>query len=400
MRTVHRTILLQTEATSTKKAVLADFVSKATKCANSMLSKDTPKNLKGLWAEIGIDAKRTTGFNVQVICDLARSVVKSKGRHFDAVSVKFNVPRNCKTFKTKEFFFVELGLYPRRRIDLPMRKNRNLDRFFGLLRNGWTCKTFGLTPSLEIAAYLSKEESEIRPKRNLLAVDVNSRHFAVSVVSPEGRIFYQTYFGKHIWVTRKQIMARRSLLQSLNDNRKLGRLRTKERDFVRTNLGQVVREIISIARRFDADIGIEKLRRFRPKGRKFNREVMRIPFYVFRRLLEARCFDNGIALITVNPWHTSKWCIRCGAVGEGHSANYSVFRCMKCGLTMNADRKASVAIAVKALLERNKSPNKKTFQISGRRVPVMALVGSDEVPARSVAVPLAAAADESPRPLS
>ena len=55
---------------------------------------------------------------------------------------------------------------------------------------------------------------------------------------------------------------------------------------------------------------------------------------------------------------------------------------------MNADRKASVAVAVKTLSERNGSPIDGTFQISGRRVPVMALVGSpNDAPADGGAVP-------------
>jgi len=68
--------------------------------------------------------------------------------------------------------------------------------------------------------------------------------------------------------------------------------------------------------------------------------VMRIPFYAFRRNLEARCFDKGITLNIADSWHTSKWCSRCGAVGKSHdAANYSLFGC-KCGLVVNSDRKA------------------------------------------------------------
>jgi IS605 OrfB family transposase len=336
-----------------------------------------------------------------VVCDIARATWrKQKGcSEVDGIAVKFNVPRNCKNFRTKGFFFVELGLYPADRIAVPIRKNRDLDRFNGLLGSGWTCKTFGLTPSLEIVAYLSKEERELAPRRNVLGIDINAKWVAVSVVSSEGRILYQTYFGKQIWVRRTHLMERRGILQSVNAKRKLERLRTKESDFVKTNVGQLIREVIRIANMFDADISIEGLRRFSPRGRRFNRKVMRIPFYLFRRNLEARCFDYGITLNTVNPWHTSKWCIRCGAVGEGHSANYSVFRCPNCGLAMNADRKASVAIAVKSLLERNPSPNQNWFQISGRRVPVSGLVkASNEasVTAQGGAIPVAEV-HESPR---
>jgi IS605 OrfB family transposase len=176
-------------------------------------------------------------------------------------------------------------------------------------------------------------------------------------------------------------MARRALLQSLKAVNKLKSLRNVERNFVKTNLGQVIREIIRIAKRFDADIAIEKLKRFNPKGKKFNKEVMRIPFYAFRKILEQRCFDNDIILDIVDSWHTSKWCSHCGAVGMGHSANYSLFRCKECGQIVNADRKASLAVAVKSLLERKIHGSNQTcfFQFSNGRVPVIGLIRPNAV---------------------
>jgi len=102
---------------------------------------------------------------------------------------------------------------------------------------------------------------------------------------------------------------------------------------------------------------------------------MRIPFYRFRRILEQRCFDRNIYLDVLDSWHTSKWCSHCGAVGKGHSANYSLFKC-KCGQTVNSDRKASLAVAVKSLLER--SGSNQFFQFSSRRVPVSGLIRPSE----------------------
>ena len=118
------------------------------------------------------------------MCDLSRSVARAKGDHLNGITVKLNVPRNCKTFRTSRFLFVELGMYPRNRLAVPIRKNRNLDRFFGLLGSGWRCKTYGLTPNLEIVAFLSKKETSLIPRRNVLGIDINSKNFAYSVVTP------------------------------------------------------------------------------------------------------------------------------------------------------------------------------------------------------------------------
>ncbi len=342
-----------------------------------MLSKRLPKESAAhLQARLLKETKERFGFNVQVVCALARGLAKSKGNRVSGTTVKFNIPRNCKTFRTKGFFFVELGLYPRKRVALPIKNNMNATRFFGHQGNGWTCKTFGLTPSLEFVAYLSKEEKELRPRRNVIGIDINTKDFAYTILTPEGDVLKQGYVGQHIWVRKRYFEERRALLQSLNALKKLKQMRHRQRDYVKTNIGQMVREIILLAKRFEADVSIENFSRFKPKGRRFNRKVMTLPLYIFRRILESRCFDSGIMLNRVDAYHTSKWCSRCGAVGAGHDGgNYSLFRCKVCGQVVNSDRKASLAVAVKTLLERT-SPNARsdTIQISSRRVPVSGLI--------------------------
>ncbi len=386
---VKRAILLQTEATGHKLGILRGFVEKATECSNWILSKRIPKeSAADLQARVLREAKEKYGFNVQVVCSLARGLARSRGDAVAGMTVKFNVPRNCQTFRTKCFFFVELGVYPGQRVAVPLRRNRNLDRFSGLLGSGWKCKTFGLTPSLEIVAYLSKEEEQLQPRRNVLGIDINAKNFAYTVLTPDGEILKQGYLGQQIWVKRRHFEERRAILQSLHALKKLKWMRHRQRNFVKTNICQLVREAILLAKRYGADISIENLRRFKPNGRVFNKKVMTIPFYLFRRTLEARCFDNGITLNKEDAYHTSKWCSHCGAVGKGHDGSiYALFRCKECGQAVNADRKASLAVAVKTLLERGIFPNQESFQISGRRVPVSGLVRGVSDALGSMAVP-------------
>ncbi|MDG7034494.1 MAG: transposase [Nitrososphaerota archaeon] len=374
---MNRAILLQTEATASKKRALSDFLNRATTEVNRILPlRQGYKNASEFQTAMAPGLKANAGFNIQVICDMARS---AWGKHKNCVkvkgtTVKFNVPRNCKAFRTRRFSFVELGLYPGRRVAAPIRKNRDWDRLSGLLGSGWTCKTYGLTPSLEIVAYLSKKEKELIPRRNVLGIDINAKDFAYTILTPEGDVLKQGYLGQQMWPRKVHFVERRAMLQSLNALKKLKRMRHRQRDYVRTNIGQMVREVVILAKRYDADVSVERLSRFKPKGRRFNRKVMTIPLHLFRRVLEGRCFDNSITLNRVDAYHTSKWCTRCGAVGRGHDGgNYSLFRCRECGQAVNSDRKASLAVAVKTLLERN-GPNQDTFQISGRRVPVSGLI--------------------------
>lgn len=256
-------------------------------------------------------------------------------------------------------------------------------RFFDHLAHGWTCKTFGLTPSLEIVGYLSKEETQRAPDtRNILGIDINYKNFAYTVLTPPGRVLAQGYLGQQIWIRKRYFAQRRAILQSLCALKKLKGMRHKQRNYVKTNIGQLVRETILVAEKYDCDtISIERLRRFQPKGRKFNKKVMTIPFSLFRQVLEGRCFDNGITIRRIDAYHTSKWCIRCGAVNAGHAdGNYALYECKNCGLVMNSDRKASMAVAAKALLERSDFLHRNNLQISGRRVPVSGLVRVSDAP--------------------
>jgi IS605 OrfB family transposase len=369
-----RAILLQTLATKSKNNRLNEFIDKVLNEYNRLLSERNGCNTFMKFHHKTLSTcKANTSFNIQIVCSLIRDAWKKKTDKVNGLAVKFNVPRNCKTFRTKTNFFVDLGIYPRNRIAIPIKQNRNYQRFQDLINNGWVCKTFGLTTDLQIVAYLSKDK-EIPQRKNIMGIDVNAKYFAISIISPKGKVLYQTYLGKHIWIKRKKIMERRAKLQSMNAKRKLKRIKNYERNFIKTNLGQVVREIIKLAIKYDADIAIEKLKRFKPIGRRANKIIMRVPFYKFKQILEQRCFDNNIKLNIVDSWHTSKWCSHCGAVADGHSSNYSLFKC-KCGQIVNSDRKSSLAIAVKSLLERKHISNPDiSIQLSKRQVPVSGLL--------------------------
>jgi IS605 OrfB family transposase len=388
---MQRAILLQTDATKRKAAILRKFSEEATYAANYLLRRRRSKHLMGLHRQEYQACKEATGFNSQVICDIERSVARSKGRTVETITVKFNVPRNCRTFATGSRFFVELGMYPGKRVAIPIQESENLHRYARLLDAGWTCKTYGLTSKGEIVAFLSRKEGvALLAGSSVVGVDVNSKCFAASVLTQDGRVLKQAYLGKDIWVRRKKIMLRRARLQSLADQgshrarRSLQRLNRKERNFVRNRVGEVVRDITDLAKEFDADIAVESLARFAPKGKEYNREVLRMPFKLFKRTLEARCLDKDITLDDLDPWHTSKWCSHCGALAaSGHSStNYAIFRCPCCGQVVNSDRKASLAVAVKSLLVRSKnegdSKSSNFFQFTGGPVPVNGLLRSDE----------------------
>ncbi len=380
-------ILLQIDGlTKVKGKTLREALDKAVSEANLMLSKVSKfSKFNDFHKAVYSVSKKNTSFNSQVICDIERQIWRKPTKQIKRITIKFNVPRNCKTFE-KSIPFVRFSLFSESWIAVPLAKNRNWQRYSDLLKAGWTCKTYGLTSALQIVAYLSKDQAELPKRKNVLGVDVNSKCFAITVLSPDGKVLKQDYLGKDIWHNRKRIFERKSLLQSYADSgsgyaiKALRKTKTYEHDFVKNRIGEVIRDITELALKYDADIAIENLKRFSPKGKNFNREVMRIPFFAFKQNLLSRCFDKGITLDIVDAWHTSKFCNHCGAVGAGHSSeNYALFRCKECGIIVNSDRNASKNIAIKSLLERKNFLDQKTFQISNRRVPVNGLVRPDAV---------------------
>lgn len=382
---LNRAIKLQTNGlTKSKRMRLKQFSMDALNLANILLGKKKSKRLMDLHKETYLDSKVSTSFNSQVICDIERNVVKCKGNRLKHITVKFNNPRNCKTFSTKSNFFVELGMYPRNRIAVPIKQNRNYDRYVSLINAGWGCKTYGLTYDGQIIAYFSKDDIAFPERTNVLGIDINLKCFAVSIVAPNGKVLKQVYFGKDVWVKRKKIFGRKEKLQSLANKgnhramQSLKKLKVKESNFVRNRLGEITNGITDMALKYNADIGIEDLKRFRSLGRKANKKIMRIPFFQFRQFLKSRCFDKKLTLNIRDSWHTSKWCSHCGAVGKGHSSNYSLFKCLNCGQIVNSDRKASLAVAVKTLLERRNQVLTQPifFQFSNRQVPVNGLLRS------------------------
>ncbi len=364
VKDMKRSVLLQTCATDSKKNVLKAVLSTATSEFNRLWDeRDFCLKFMDFHKKVYSTCKETTSFNSQIVCDIERSVWRSKGKS-KGVTLKFNVPRNCKTFDMA-MPFVKFSLFSRNPISIPVVKNRNFQRYSDMIKSGWTCKTYGLTSRLEIVAYLSKDEPELPEKKNVIGIDFNAKRIAVSVISPANKVLCQTYFGLNIWVKRKSMMRRRSLMQSSMNFSGLHRLRARESNFIDTNLGQMVKEITELALKYDADIAIEKLKRFRSKGRRFNKIVMRMPFLKFKEILASRCFDKNITLNIIDAWHTSKFCNHCGAVGKGHdSRNYALFRCKECGVVMNSDRNASRNVALKCLLERRDILNRKSPQIS------------------------------------
>ncbi|MGC8899553.1 MAG: zinc ribbon domain-containing protein, partial [Candidatus Micrarchaeia archaeon] len=201
------------------------------------------------------------------------------------------------------------------------------------------------------------------------------------------KVVKQLYFGRDVAVRQRRYTERRAVLQSLADKgserakRALRKLKNKQRNFVKTRSGQIAKQIVSIAMRYKSSVAVERLKNIRAKRGMFNRKVNQkinlIPYGKFREFLRSNAEMFSIPIKEVDAYHTSKWCPMCGALNKGHKeGNYALYKC-GCGFTCNSDRKASLAIAVKSLLERTEYQYMNVVQISNRRAPVNGLLRPD-----------------------
>jgi hypothetical protein len=85
--------------------------------SNTIEFSRSEKDARHLWLFIGgCLAASNRQDSTPKSSDLERNAWRKKGGEANGVTIKFNVPRNRSTFKMKKFFYVVLGLYPKRRI--------------------------------------------------------------------------------------------------------------------------------------------------------------------------------------------------------------------------------------------------------------------------------------------
>jgi IS605 OrfB family transposase len=284
---------------------------------------------------------------------------------------------------------------PKKNFIIPIRTDKQLQRFYSFLKDGWIFDNISVLKDGRISVVLEKEfqKQEIN-QRYVVGIDIGSSTLASATVFDikTSKVVKQLYFGRDVAIRQRRYLEKRARFLSLADKgshrakQHLERLKHKQLNFVKTRSGQIAKEIVSLAKFYNAYVSVEKLKNLRSKrgnfNKKANRKINRIPYGKFKEFLKSNCEMFQIPLYEVDAYHTSKWCHKCGALNNGHhSGNYALYKC-KCGLIVNSDRKASLAVAVKSVLERNKTHELtilSSIQISKTRAPVNGLLRSDDV---------------------
>jgi IS605 OrfB family transposase len=219
-----------------------------------------------------------------------------------------------------------------------------------------------MTHRYKFLVLLKKETPSPRIPKAVLGLDVNSNGVAVTLMRiVDGRILKQLYLGRDISLRQIRYENRRTKLQQHRDNDghrgraglKLCRLSGRQRDYVRTNIWHLTKQLTDLVAQYDAAIAIERLRNLRRRRGQLNgksrRKTNRIPYGFLRHALAHKCELLSISFAEVDPHHTSQTCPRCGHISRRNRRNWRYFRCVRCSFEANADRVASVNICRKAI---------------------------------------------------
>lgn len=197
-----------------------------------------------------------------------------------------------------------------------------------------------------------KEAHEIVPGRTL-GVDLGIATPAYVCLSDN--TYIRSGFGSanDFFRIRQQMKSRRrSLYKSLSlvkggQGRKkklqaINSLRDKERNFAKTYNHQLSHKIVKFAKDNKCEfINLEYL----TKDGFENRILSSWSYYELQNMIEYKAEREGIKVRYVDPAYTSQTCSKCGHVDKENRPTQAKFKCVNCGLELNADHNASINIA-------------------------------------------------------
>jgi len=156
------------------------------------------------------------------------------------------------------------------------------------------------------------------------------------------------FSGKQAMHIRTHYAQLRQALQAKGTKgakRTLQRLSGKERRWMADLNHRIAKVIVNSCKPGDV-IVMEDLRYIRERTRVTKEQRYIQHSWAFGQLgqfIEYKAAERGIAVVYVDPRHTSQRCPRCGFVAKGNRKGH-VFHCTSCGYTANADLNAAANI--------------------------------------------------------
>jgi putative transposase len=162
------------------------------------------------------------------------------------------------------------------------------------------------------------------------------------------------FTGVDVQAVREKRARQRRRLQTRNTRRSRARLRKivrREARFQRDINHIVARALVAKAKESRNALALEDLTGInaRTRVRRDNRQQrMSWAFYQLRLFLSSKARAAGVAVVLVNPRHTSRTCSQCGFCHKRNRPDRDHFRCLKCGFTAPANHNAAKDIAARA----------------------------------------------------
>jgi putative transposase len=197
----------------------------------------------------------------------------------------------------------------------------------------------------------------------VLGIDMGIANIAMS---SDGDVF-QGKSMKGVRYRHRQLRQKLQAKGTKSSRRLLKKLSGKERRFATWVNHNISKRIVEIAKGTNRSIAIEDLGgiRARVTARRSQRATLHSwSFFQLRTFLEYKSELAGVPIVAIEPHNTSRLCPECGHIAKANRKSQSVFLCVNCGYSQNADYVASVNISRRAVVNR---PNDSTAQATVQR---------------------------------
>lgn len=235
-----------------------------------------------------------------------------------------------------------------------------------LLLNYHFSNNFKNVPQIEIDniyAYIAVVFTDGEPEStgSYIGVDRNTRgHIAVVADPNSGKIWK---LGKMRYHTHKKYENIKNQLRKRGKDKQLKAVQQREKNIVRDLNHKISRKIVDIALYNGCGIKLENLKGIRKlnsktnstgKGKSNQNKAEKLTcsneyslnnwsFHQLQQFIEYKARLQGVEVVYIDPYATSKKCSRCGHTGNRHSKR---FECPSCGHVDHADANAAFNIAL------------------------------------------------------
>lgn len=182
------------------------------------------------------------------------------------------------------------------------------------------------------------EEPDITKASTFMGVDVGINYIAVATTTDKKCKFFSGGETKNI---RNIYSKQRKRLQekgTRSAKRMLKHLSGREKRLMRDVNHVVSKKVVEFAKEENVSaIGLEDLKGIRKTTKTRKNQRYRHQSWTFRQLqsfIEYKALEQGVAVVYIDPRHTSKTCSRCGHI---NNRNGLEFICKTCGYELNAD---------------------------------------------------------------